>query len=192
MSHLKQKLTGALSERQKHTITGTGRISSAVLIPIFYKDNEYHILFTMRSKKVKYHKGEISFPGGVRSLEDRTLLDTALRESEEEIGLKSSDAEIIGELDDILTRNSNYIIAPYIAFIPYPYSFRLNPDEVDEIIEIPISILMDKSNMDTETEIEGDQILDSYFYHYYGKTVHGATARILHQFLEIIHGIDYV
>ena len=192
MNYFQQKLTGALSQRQKQTITGTGRISSAVLIPIFSKDNKYHILFTKRSEKVKYHKSEISFPGGVRSLEDRTLRDTAIRESEEEIGLNYGDAEIIGELDDILTRNSNYIIAPYVAFIPYPYLFKLNPDEVDEIIEIPISILMDKNNMDTEIEIVDNQKLDSYSYHYHGRTVHGATARILYQLLEIIHQTDYV
>jgi len=87
-----------LSSRTKIHRTSNNYTESAVLIPVFYKEHDYYILFTRRSENLVHHGGQISFPGGVRSKADATLLDTALRESCEEIGLKPEDAAIIGEV----------------------------------------------------------------------------------------------
>jgi 8-oxo-dGTP pyrophosphatase MutT (NUDIX family) len=84
---MEQRLREVLSQRQKRRITGANLVTSAVLVPIYYKEGEYYILFTKRTEWVKEHKGQISFPGGAHHESDRTLVDTALRESAEEIGL---------------------------------------------------------------------------------------------------------
>ena len=182
---MKQRLRQALSQRKKRRIVDASLTPSAVLVPIYHKQGEYYILFTKRTEDVKDHKGQISFPGGAYQEEDRTLIDTALRESAEEIGLMPNDVEVLGELDDTTTVTSSYIISPFVAFIPWPYQFKLNREEAEEIIEIPISALLDKNCLRKETEIIDGETVASYFYHYQGRVIWGATARILNQFLDI-------
>ena len=185
MRAMEQKLREALSRRQKQHIVDAKLVPSAVLVPIYRRQGQYYILFTQRTERVKEHKGQISFPGGACQEGDRTLLDTALRESAEEIGLAPGEVKILGELDDILTETSNYIISPFVGVIPWPYQLKVDGWETEEIIEVPISALMDKNSLRQETKIIGGQQVTSYFYHYRGKVIWGATARILHQFLNI-------
>ena len=185
MRAMEQKLREALSRRQKQHIVDAKLVPSAVLVPIYRRQGQYYILFTQRTERVKEHKGQISFPGGACQEEDRTLLDTALRESAEEIGLAPGEVKILGELDDTLTETSNYIISPFVGLIPWPYQLKVDGWETEEIIEVPISALMDKDSLRQETKIIGGQQVTSYFYHYRGRIIWGATARILHQFLDI-------
>ena len=174
-----------LAQRQKSHIVDTSRVPSAVLIPIYYKQGEYHILFTKRTEKVKHHKGQISFPGGAYEEKDGTLLNTALRECAEEIGLPAEAVEPLGELDDFLTISSSYIISPFVSVIPWPYPLKVDPKEVEEIVEVPISALLDKSYLRRGTDTLEGQVITTYFYHYHEKVIWGATARILNQFLDI-------
>lgn len=180
---MEQKLKESLAARQKRRIIDGNLISAAVLVPVYRKDGEYHVLFIKRSEMVKAHKGEISFPGGVYEARDGNLLETALRESEEEIGLKAGDAEILGELDDEVSVTTNYVIAPYVAAIPWPYRFRLDGKEAEEIIEAPIASLLEVG--DSRTEIRQGRKVTVYYYRYGGRTIWGATARILNKFLAI-------
>ena len=176
-----------LSKKRKRTIVDNDRITAAVLIPIYKKDGQYHILFTKRSDMVKTHQGQISFPGGARHTHDNSLLDTALRESMEEIGLRAKDVKVLGELDDEVTTTSNFIVTPFVGLVPYPYRFRLNEAEVDKLIRVPIAALLDKKcrKPDIET-IDGGIVVDSYNYYYRGNIIWGATARILYKLLDII------
>jgi len=160
-------------------------VLSAVLLPIYYKEGQYYLLFIKRTEKVREHKGQISFPGGAYQEGDRTLVDTALREGTEEIGLVADIVEILGVLDDTSTVTSNYIISPFIAFIPWPYQFKIDREEVEEIIVVPILALLDKDCMRQEIETIDGKAVTSYFYHYQGRVIWGATARILNQFLNI-------
>lgn len=185
IENMKQRLKQALSQRKKQSIIDNSRVLSAVILPIYYKDGEYYILFTKRTEKVKYHKGQISFPGGAYEERDGTLLNTALRECAEEISLKAESVEILGELDDTATTTSSYIISPFVAAIPWPYQFKLDDYEAEEIIEVPISALLDESSLHLETETIDGEIFPSYYYHYQGNIIWGATARILNQFLDI-------
>lgn len=182
---VKERLRQLLAQRQRRYIADASRVPSAVLVPIYSQHGEYHILFIKRAETVSEHKGQISFPGGTREEADRTLLDTALRECAEEIGLRAGDAEVLGGLDDEVTTTSNYIVAPFVAVIPYPYQFQMNKDEVDEIIEVPISALLDKDCLHPDTELLNGEVLDSYAYHYQGRIIWGATARILNLFLDV-------
>jgi 8-oxo-dGTP pyrophosphatase MutT (NUDIX family) len=134
---------------------------------------------------VPHHKGQISFPGGARSKTDTTLLDTALRESWEEIGLEAKDAEIVGELDDTPTTTSGFNISPFVAFIPYSYKFTLSPYEIEEIFSISISALLHKASRKEERYTFGNQTFINYSYEYEGRVIWGATARIVEQLLEI-------
>ena len=139
---------------------------------------------------MKDHKGQISFPGGAYEEGDRTLLETALRESAEEIGLKPGDVEVLGELDDTPSLTSEYAISPFVGLIPWPYKFEINYDETDELIEVPISALLDKKCQYEETGTYDGETVNTYFYRYQGTIIWGATGRILHQLLEIITQIN--
>jgi 8-oxo-dGTP pyrophosphatase MutT (NUDIX family) len=178
-----------LARRQIQYIVDPGRQRSAVLIPIYRKQGQYYILLTKRTQEVKNHRGQISFPGGAYQEEDGTLLNTALRESYEEIGLRADDVDILGEMDDFLTQVSNYIISPFVAVIPWPYEFKLNSREIEELIEVPISALLEQGRRRLETRVIGGEEVTSFFYWYQGRVIWGATARILSQLLDIIAGL---
>ena len=154
-------------------------------MPIFYKQGEYYLLLTKRTEKVKDHKGQISFPGGAYQGGDAALIDTALRETTEEIGLAADAVEVLGALDDTITVASNYVISPFVALVPWPYQFRIDEDEVEEIVEIPISVLLEDDSSHHQTGGREGNEIDGYRYYYQGNVIWGATARILNQFLDI-------
>ncbi len=181
---MKQRLKQVLSQRQKRRIVDHGRVPAAVLVPIYCKQGQYYILFIKRTEKVKKHKGQVSFPGGVCEEGDKAPVDTALRESAEEIGLMAGDVELLGELDDEISISTNYIISPFVALIPWPYQFKVNGEETEAIIEVPISALIDKDYSRQETP--DGKAVTSPSYHYRGRVIWGATARILTKFLDIL------
>jgi 8-oxo-dGTP pyrophosphatase MutT (NUDIX family) len=181
---VKEKLRQLLDQRQKKRIFDASRVSSAVLLPLYYRQGQLHLLFIKRTETVREHKGEISFPGGTRE-KGETALDTALRECCEEIDLHAEDVEVLGELDDYVTITSNYIVTPFVGMIPWPYQFTMHQDEVDEIIEVPISALLEDSCLHGDPQIIEGKEVEYYAYHYQGRVIWGATARILHSFLNI-------
>jgi 8-oxo-dGTP pyrophosphatase MutT (NUDIX family) len=182
---MKEKLRQALSARGKERIINSQRTSAAVILPFYEKQNQYHILFTKRTTNVKNHQGQISFPGGAYQEGDSSLLDTALRECCEEIGLSPDQIEILGELDDTPTFTSNYIITPFAGLLRCPFTLKVNRYEIAEIIEAPVPALLDTNNLHYGTEVVDNQTITAYYYSYQGKVIWGATARILHQFLSI-------
>lgn len=135
---------------------------------------------------VSYHKGEISFPGGAVHKSDSSLLETALRESEEEIGLKPEDVYVLGELDDLITRYSNFLVTPFVGAIRPGYSFVPSSFETAEILEIPVRSLLEEDCLREEARVRlGGEIVRQYVYTYGSHSIIGATARMLRQFLEI-------
>ena len=173
---MKQRIEKILHHRKTKRITGANLKASAVLVPLFCSQGQYHILFTERSDDVVFHKGQVCFPGGTREPSDSSLLQTALREAEEEIGLGAKDIEILGELDDMLTFVTSYVISPFVGFISLPHSLRTNGREVKGTFSVPLSFLMDEANFKQ----------DSYAYEYEGHIIWGATARILRQFIDLL------
>jgi len=174
-----------LSSRKRRVIEHPPFSHAAVLVPLFKKEGSCHLLFTKRSEQVKYHKGEISFPGGMVDEGDKELIGTALREAFEEIGLKETDVQIIGILDDIVT-TTEFIVTPIVGLFPYPYPFRISQVEIAELIEVPLSFLLTEENLSEKEIFRGDQKEIIYFYQYGNHTIWGATARILKQFLDLI------
>lgn len=186
MENVKQKIKTALSRRQKVIMERKGDAAAAVLVPLFCIHGELYILFTRRTETVRHHKREISFPGGAFQKEDRNLAETALRETAEEIGLETDAIELVGELDGVHTRASSYNVAPFVAFIRYPYPFKLNTEEASEIIEVPVSALMDEACRSEQVDVVDGREEVNYRYHYKGVIIHGATARMLHLLLDIV------
>ncbi len=153
---------------------------------MFQKDGEWHLLFIKRTEKVRVHKGQISFPGGVCEKPDGTCLNTALREATEEIGLKAEDIQVLGELDDQESVITNFLITPFLAIIPYPYDFRLDRHEVDELLEVPITALLEQNDQPGEATAYGKI---NYTYRYQNKVIWGATARILKKLLDMMGNV---
>ncbi len=184
-SNLKQQICTALAQRQRQTVVDPELTCAAVLIPLLLKENEWHVLVTQRTQTVEHHKGQISFPGGACEPEDSGLLNTALRETYEEIGIQSERVEVLGTLDDFATI-TNFIVTPFVGIIPHPYAYNISHQEVAQVIEVPLSFLHDPDHLRTEVrEYDGCQH-DVLFWDYGPYTIWGATARILKSFLELV------
>ena len=160
---------------------------AGVLIPLLEDKGIYKILFTKRTDRVEHHKGQISFPGGSVDEEDRSSLETALRESEEEIGLSREDVEVLGRIDDTLTLASDFIVHPFVGLVPYPYDFVINAGEVERLIIVPIDVFQNKKSETNicAVEFEG-KTYHTKAYEYNGDVIWGATARMIENFMGII------
>ena len=158
---------------------------SAVLLPLFRRDDAYHLVFTKRSEQMKRDGGVICFPGGTWESEDEDLVFTALRETHEEIGVEPSDVHVLGGFEPVLTR-SKFAIQPVVGVIPHPYLYRPNEAEVAEIIEVPLDALYDPANLRVEAVLRPEGLVQRFTYVYQGRIIFGATAQILTRLLELI------
>lgn len=115
---------------------------SAVMILLFHKNEEWHFLTIRRTEDGNAHSGQISFPGGRQEPSDKDLLETALRETFEEIGIAQKQIKTIGGLSPVYIPVSNYQVFPYIGFVEEMSEFTLSLNEVKEVIEIPLSVIL--------------------------------------------------
>src|SRR3989337_3621130 len=183
---IKEQIRRALAKRRRQIVANPRLRRAAVLVPVYEDGDGLQVLFTKRSEELPHHKGQIAFPGGTQQPEDQNPHATALRESEEEVGLKPGDVEVLGELDDTVTATSNFVVTPFVGFIPYPYSFRVNPAEIVELIPIPLSLLCDPSRFREELWDRDGGKTPGYYYTVGSHVIWGLTARILKQFLEAV------
>jgi 8-oxo-dGTP pyrophosphatase MutT (NUDIX family) len=182
---MEEKIKEILACRDKACINDPALTRAAVLIPLFKKNEEYHVLLTRRTHKVSHHKGQISFPGG-RQDKGEDLLSTALREAKEEMGIAEKDVHLLGELDDICTVASDFCVSPFVGLIPYPYPFKVNRHEIEEIIEVPLSVFLDENKFREEFRERNGEPLRVYFFQHEDHTIWGATARILKQLIDLL------
>ena len=153
-------------------------LEASVLIPILTFKKDLEILLTKRSNNLKNHPGQIAFPGGKKDQIDSSPIETALRETQEEVGLNPKNVEIIASLPSHKTA-TGFVIKPYLGLINQPFSETLRQGEVDEIFTVPYEYILKEKNFSIQTrKWNGSQ--RSYYVVPYGPYyVWGATARIL-------------
>ena len=151
---------------------------ASVLVPLICRSNSLHILLTLRASQLKYHAGQVAFPGGKVEQYDRNKLATALREAEEEIGIDPSSVEILGQCPTHSTA-TGFQITPFVGLIQPEFVPRLRTEEVEAMFEVPIIYLMDPTNYAIESRITPLGRRYYYVVWYESYCIWGATARIL-------------
>jgi 8-oxo-dGTP pyrophosphatase MutT (NUDIX family) len=164
-------------------------VPSAVIAPLYDLDGEAHVVLTRRSRRMRAHAGEVSFPGGRAEEGDTDLVATALREAQEEVGLDPASVEVIGELDHLATVTSGSFIVPWVGVIPASPDLAARNAEVDAVIHVPLSELMAPGVFREERWRFGEGIdRPIVFFDLFGDTVWGATAAMLRQLLGFVTG----
>ncbi len=151
---------------------------AGVLAPLFFKGGAAHLLFTQRTFTVKDHRGQVSFPGGVRHDGDADLLATALREAQEEIGLDPEVVEVLGALPPVNTI-TGYCIHPFVGVIPHPYDFRPNPLEVKRLLLLPLEGFYETGRWSSGIYRYQGRATKVYYWRFNREVIWGATAQIL-------------
>ncbi|TSI05936.1 CoA pyrophosphatase [Lysinibacillus sp. BW-2-10] len=197
------QLKSKLNQNQPLFIGEDTAFRSAVLIPLVQVNGEWHILFEVRSLKMRKQPGDISFPGGKIDQTDKTPLDAALRETHEELGVDPSTIKVIGELSPFVVSPS-FVVYPFVATLDFPQLHSYNKHEVEDIFTVPINYLINYEPYLHEVSIEakpspdfpfhkimnGDKYqwrmrtMEEWFYDYDKYTIWGLTARILKYFIE--------
>ena len=152
--------------------------ASAVLIPIYYKDDALRVLLTWRSEHLRAHAGQICFPGGRADDTDRDLRHTALRETHEEVGLPMEHVQILGRLGEYHTA-SGYCITPFVGFINNPTELVPNPHEVAAVLEPPLQFFMQPTIYELHTREVQDGTHSYYVVNYDGYVIWGATCAMI-------------
>jgi 8-oxo-dGTP pyrophosphatase MutT (NUDIX family) len=156
---------------------------ASVLLPLVMRPDAPTVLFTQRTEGLQDHAGQVSFPGGSREARDKDPVETALRETEEEIGLDRSHVDVVGYLSGYLTV-TGYTVTPVVGLVQPGFTLRTDPLEVAEVFEVPLAFLADPANRRVEQrELAGRQV--GYYVFTYGQhRIWGATAAMLVNFLD--------
>ncbi len=154
---------------------------AGVLVPIL-DGPEPSLIFTVRADSLRHHSGEISFPGGRAHPEDADLMATALRETQEELGLPPDAVEVIGCLPFVHTRVTGFVVVPYVGLLSARPDLVPNPDEIAEVLEVPLAALL-ATEEEREWEFDTERY-QTYQYAHGAHTVWGATARIVKDLLD--------
>ena len=180
-SDLRERLPALLPRRPDPEPAAGDRIA-AVLLPVVEGDR---VVFTRRTEHLSRHPGEISFPGGLRHDEDEDLAATALRETEEELGVPRDAVELLGSMASVHTFVSAILIVPFVGLLDEPVAFRPNAGEIAEVLRYPLAEL---DALETTVEWPRDgRVYRGFAYPMVdGNTIWGATATILHGLLDIL------
>lgn len=178
-------------ELKKIDLTGKDPNYAGVVSLLYPKNGEAYMAFILRKTYKGVHSNQIGFPGGRYEEEDENLMQTALRETEEEIGVSSSSIEVIKPLTKLYIPPSNFLVQPFLSIVEKEPIFVLQESEVEELIEVPLSVCLDNNNLNTE-------IIDASYakqvevpaFNFKGHVVWGATAMILSEIRELFSRIE--
>ena len=178
------RLREILAARPAIAIDAPQHRRACVLIPLIRTSGGYSILFTRRSENLAAHGGQIAFPGGVVE-PGETLEEAAVREAEEEVGIRPAGVEIIGRLDDLVT-HSGFLVAPFAGVIHEPVEYVLQESEVVEVFEVPMEALLDVRNPEVRYVPFRRKEFPAYFYRYGDYEIWGLTGRMVKAFLDLV------
>lgn len=160
-----------------------GRRRAAVLVPLFVRGGALRVLLTRRTDTVEHHRGQISFPGGVEEPDDETAWETAVRETEEELGIAPEHVRLLGALTPLVTV-TDFFVEPFVGAVPYPHVLRPAEAEIAEVIDVPVAALLDPKVL--ERRVLPGREEPTLFYHYGSHVIWGATARMMAELLEAL------
>ena len=184
MDNLKRDIRQRLSDSPPRILAKNYKAQAAVLISIFQREGEPFFLLTQRSQEVTTHKGQISFPGGVREQRDSNLCETALRETEEELGITADWVEILGQFDEYRSK-TNLLVAPFVGFLKEGFTASPHPREVERILEVPLEFFSQATPREEVRQRHGRQVT-LYFYDYESDIVWGLTAAIIRDLMKLL------
>jgi 8-oxo-dGTP pyrophosphatase MutT (NUDIX family) len=183
MADLWDALHAAIDAHQPDRIDPGDNPPAAVLIPLLPLD-EPHVVLTVRSHLVEHHKGEISFPGGMYETDDRDLQATALREAHEEVGIHPAHVRVLGEVSHLVTI-TNFHVTPYVGLLDRaPYPFVASALEVGEVLQVPLSHLLDPTNHAVRIVERNGRRRELRDYLWNDHVIWGATGIMLRRLLE--------
>jgi len=151
---------------------------AAILMPLIQRKNGLHMILTQRALHLKHHAGQVSFPGGKHEITDKNLAHTALRETEEEIGINQESIQLIGSLPS-LTTITGYHITPFIGFVKAEQQILIDHQEVKECFEVPFSFLLNPQNFSKQRLFANKKRAYTYCCTYRNHLIWGATAQML-------------
>ena len=159
--------------------------AAAVLVPLVDRDGVLSVLLTQRTEDMPSHAGQIAFPGGRKQAEDASLVVTALRETEEEVGIDRSFVEVVGPIDTYVTR-TGYAVTPIIGFVRPTFTLRRDPREVADIFEVPLDFFLDPANHHVHSRTWQGRERRYYAMPYGERYVWGATAGMIKNLYHIL------
>jgi 8-oxo-dGTP pyrophosphatase MutT (NUDIX family) len=175
-----------LSERDRIAVEAGHWTAAGVLVPLLTRSGQVEVIFTRRTDTVLTHKGQISFPGGAQEPGDGSPVAAALRESYEEIGLDPAAVDVLGQLDDVPTVVSGFVITPVVGTLEIdPATLTPAPLEVKNLLVVPLRRLLDPAVHRTEDRVADGMRFTVHYFTIDDDIIWGATGRILAQFLEI-------
>jgi len=176
---LREALRAGLAGRARSEVpVGSAGAESATLACLFERDGDTHVWLTKRPDTMRRHSGQVSFPGGRRDPGDATLLATALREAQEELGLPAEQADVLGPLDDVVTF-TGYVITPYVAWLRGPFVPSPDPVEVARAFSAPLRVFSARAR----------GVFPRVGWEVEGELVWGATAAVLHNLIHVVRHV---
>jgi 8-oxo-dGTP pyrophosphatase MutT (NUDIX family) len=176
----------AMLGRPRQALAASDRVPAAVLVLFVYRDGAPGLVFAKKTEDVPHHKGQFSFPGGVVQRSDGSVVETALREAREEIGLERDSVEVLGVFDDIPTTVTNFVITPVLGLAVGAPVFRPDGREIERVIEIPLSHLLRPDAFRVEQWEREGMRRPVVFVSYGEDVVWGTTGRILRELLDAL------
>ena len=185
-----EKLRRALHQTDPANRPGRGAAAreAAVLVPIVQREGDLHLVFIRRSDSVESHRGQVAFPGGRVDPSDTTLLDTALREAHEEVGIEPHLVDVLGGFPTMSTVSSGIWVAPFVGLLKRPVEYLIQQVEVAEVFEVPLRVLADARyrGLYEWRRDQGGPSLNFPAIFYSGQTIWGLTLRITENLLDIM------
>ncbi len=170
----------------REALAGSTLRDAAVLIGLQLHGDEVRVILTQRSEQMRAHAGQVAFPGGTIDEDDLSHHHAALREAEEEIGLRPDDVEVIGQLPDYLT-GSGFRIKPVLGLVNANVALTINPDEVAAVFDVPLSFLMDPTNHQRQSRVWQGIERHYYVIQYEDRMIWGVTAGIVRMLYERLY-----